>query len=110
MQQVRGVVARSAGAPVELVTIDVPDPGPGEALVRVQASEGRRGENAVTGRPARRPRESNGMRRTEHSRDRFQRENSPLCPGFQRENRDFPSCNWETMPYFGCGRLPPYSA
>jgi S-(hydroxymethyl)mycothiol dehydrogenase len=37
MQQVRGVVARSAGAPVELVAIDVPDPGPGEALVRVQA-------------------------------------------------------------------------
>jgi len=37
MQQVKGVVARGKGAPVELVTIDVPDPGPGEALVRVQA-------------------------------------------------------------------------
>jgi len=37
MQQVKGVVARGKGAPVELVAIDVPDPGPGEALVRVQA-------------------------------------------------------------------------
>lgn len=35
--QVRGVIARSQGAPVELVTIVVPDPGPGEALVRVLA-------------------------------------------------------------------------
>jgi S-(hydroxymethyl)mycothiol dehydrogenase len=35
--RVRGVVARSAGAPVEVVTVVVPDPGPGEALVRVQA-------------------------------------------------------------------------
>jgi S-(hydroxymethyl)mycothiol dehydrogenase len=35
--QVRGVIARSAGTPVELVTVLVPDPGPGEALVRVQA-------------------------------------------------------------------------
>ncbi|HEX2375330.1 MAG TPA: S-(hydroxymethyl)mycothiol dehydrogenase [Actinomycetota bacterium] len=35
--QVRGVIARSAGAPVELVSVLVPDPGPGEALVRVQA-------------------------------------------------------------------------
>jgi len=34
---VQGVVARSVGAPVELVTVVVPDPGPGEALVRVQA-------------------------------------------------------------------------
>ena len=34
---VRGVIARSVGAPVELATIVVPDPGPGEALVRVQA-------------------------------------------------------------------------
>ena len=34
---VQGVVARSVGAPVELVTVLVPDPGPGEALVRVQA-------------------------------------------------------------------------
>ncbi len=36
-QQVRGVVSRSKGAPVEVVTVVVPDPGPGEALVRVQA-------------------------------------------------------------------------
>jgi S-(hydroxymethyl)mycothiol dehydrogenase len=35
--QVRGVISRSKGAPVELATIFVPDPGPGEALVRVQA-------------------------------------------------------------------------
>ncbi len=34
---VQGVIARSQGAPVELVTIVVPDPGPGEALVRVLA-------------------------------------------------------------------------
>ena len=32
MQQVKGVVARSKGAPVEIVTINVPDPGPGEAV------------------------------------------------------------------------------
>ena len=37
MQQVQGVIARSKGAPVELVTINVPDPGPGEAVVTVQA-------------------------------------------------------------------------
>jgi S-(hydroxymethyl)mycothiol dehydrogenase len=36
-QQVRGVIARKEGAPVELVDIIVPDPGPGEAVVRVQA-------------------------------------------------------------------------
>ena len=36
-QQVRGVIARSAGAPVEVATVLVPDPGPGEALVRVRA-------------------------------------------------------------------------
>jgi S-(hydroxymethyl)mycothiol dehydrogenase len=36
-QQVQAVVAMSKGAPVELVTITVPDPGPGEAVVRVQA-------------------------------------------------------------------------
>ncbi|GAA2278384.1 S-(hydroxymethyl)mycothiol dehydrogenase [Kitasatospora cystarginea] len=36
-QQVRGVIARSKGAPVQVETIVVPDPGPGEALVRVQA-------------------------------------------------------------------------
>src|SRR3954453_14538926 len=36
-QQVNGVIARAKGAPVELVRIVVPDPGPGEAVVRVQA-------------------------------------------------------------------------
>ncbi len=35
--QVRGVVARSTGAPVAVETVLVPDPGPGEALVRVRA-------------------------------------------------------------------------
>src|SRR5438477_5994400 len=35
--EVRGVVARSKGAPVSVETIVVPDPGPGEALVNVQA-------------------------------------------------------------------------
>src|ERR687890_783268 len=37
MQQVRGVVARAKGEPVTLETVNVPDPGPGEAVVRVQA-------------------------------------------------------------------------
>jgi S-(hydroxymethyl)mycothiol dehydrogenase len=36
-QQVRGVIAREKKKPVEVVTIVVPDPGPGEALVAVQA-------------------------------------------------------------------------
>ncbi|MCU1675200.1 MAG: alcohol dehydrogenase [Frankiales bacterium] len=36
-QQVRAVVARAKGAPVTVETIVVPDPGPGEAVVRVQA-------------------------------------------------------------------------
>ncbi|WP_330280482.1 MULTISPECIES: S-(hydroxymethyl)mycothiol dehydrogenase [unclassified Streptomyces] len=35
--EVRGVVALEKGAPVSVETILVPDPGPGEALVRVQA-------------------------------------------------------------------------
>ncbi|MET9683380.1 S-(hydroxymethyl)mycothiol dehydrogenase [Streptomyces coeruleorubidus] len=35
--QVRAVVARGKGAPVNLETIVVPDPGPGEALVKVEA-------------------------------------------------------------------------
>jgi S-(hydroxymethyl)mycothiol dehydrogenase len=35
--QVRGVVAPGKGAPVEVMTVLVPDPGSGEALVRVQA-------------------------------------------------------------------------
>ncbi|HEY0718826.1 MAG TPA: S-(hydroxymethyl)mycothiol dehydrogenase [Streptosporangiaceae bacterium] len=36
-QRVQGVIAREKGAPVEIATIVVPDPGPGEALVRIQA-------------------------------------------------------------------------
>ncbi|MBK6886621.1 MAG: S-(hydroxymethyl)mycothiol dehydrogenase [Tetrasphaera sp.] len=36
-QTVKGVIARAKGAPVELVDVVVPDPGPGEAVVRVQA-------------------------------------------------------------------------
>ncbi|GIG90331.1 S-(hydroxymethyl)mycothiol dehydrogenase [Plantactinospora endophytica] len=36
-QEVRGVIARAKGAPVEVATIVVPDPGPGEAVVQVQA-------------------------------------------------------------------------
>jgi len=35
--EVRGVVAPAKGAKVEVTTVLVPDPGPGEALVRVQA-------------------------------------------------------------------------
>ena len=35
--EVKGVVARSKGAPVSVETILVPDPGPGEAVVDVQA-------------------------------------------------------------------------
>lgn len=35
--QVKGVIAAAKGAPVSVETITVPDPGPGEALVRVQA-------------------------------------------------------------------------
>ena len=37
MNEVRAVVAMSKGAPVTIETILVPDPGPGEALVQVQA-------------------------------------------------------------------------
>ncbi|MEU6040159.1 S-(hydroxymethyl)mycothiol dehydrogenase [Actinomadura sp. NPDC047616] len=36
-QQVRGVVAPGRGEPVRIETITVPDPGPGEAVVKVQA-------------------------------------------------------------------------
>ena len=36
-QTVKGVIARGKGLPVELVDINVPKPGPGEARVRVQA-------------------------------------------------------------------------
>lgn len=33
---VKGVIARAKGAPVEVVDIVIPDPGPGEAVVKVQ--------------------------------------------------------------------------
>lgn len=36
-QTVKGVVARAEGQPVELTDIVIPDPGPGEAVVAVQA-------------------------------------------------------------------------
>jgi S-(hydroxymethyl)mycothiol dehydrogenase len=36
-QQVQAVISRSKDAAVELVTITVPDPGPGEAVVKIQA-------------------------------------------------------------------------
>jgi S-(hydroxymethyl)mycothiol dehydrogenase len=36
MQTVKAVVARGKGQPVELTTIIVPDPGPGEVVVKVQ--------------------------------------------------------------------------
>src|ERR1035441_11074072 len=35
--EVRGVIARGQGAEVEVTTVVVPDPGPGEALVAGQA-------------------------------------------------------------------------
>jgi len=34
---VKGVIARTKGAPVEIVDIIVPDPGPGEAVVKIEA-------------------------------------------------------------------------
>ncbi len=37
INRVTGVIARSKGAPVELTTILVPDPGKGEVLVRIKA-------------------------------------------------------------------------
>ena len=36
-QTVRGVVARAKGVPVTIEQIVIPDPGPGEAVVRIQA-------------------------------------------------------------------------
>ncbi len=36
-QEVRGVVARAKGEPVSIETIVIPDPGPGEAVVKIQA-------------------------------------------------------------------------
>ncbi|TDT32750.1 S-(hydroxymethyl)mycothiol dehydrogenase [Naumannella halotolerans] len=37
MQQVKGVVTRAKGEPVTIETINIPDPGPGEAVVDIQA-------------------------------------------------------------------------
>ncbi|MDG4669277.1 alcohol dehydrogenase catalytic domain-containing protein, partial [Mycobacterium sp. 236(2023)] len=34
---VRGVISRSKAAPVEVVDIVIPDPGPGEVIVDIQA-------------------------------------------------------------------------
>ncbi len=36
-QTVKGVISRSKGQPVELVDVIVPDPGPGEVVVKIQA-------------------------------------------------------------------------
>ena len=36
-ETVRGVIARSKGAPVEIVDVVIPDPGPHDVVVRVQA-------------------------------------------------------------------------
>jgi S-(hydroxymethyl)mycothiol dehydrogenase len=36
-QEVRGIIARAKGEPVTMETIVVPDPGPGEAVVAIQA-------------------------------------------------------------------------
>jgi S-(hydroxymethyl)mycothiol dehydrogenase len=35
--QVQGVIARTKGAPVSMETVNVPDPGPGEAVVKISA-------------------------------------------------------------------------
>ena len=37
VHQVQGVISRAKDAPVEVTTVLVPDPGPGEALVKIQA-------------------------------------------------------------------------
>ncbi len=37
VQKVQGVISRAKDAPVELVSVLVPDPGPGEAVVQIQA-------------------------------------------------------------------------
>ena len=51
-QNVQGVIARSKGAPVELVDITIPDPGPNDVVVRIQACGVCRGINAqVPGPP-----------------------------------------------------------
>ena len=37
MQQVKAVIAKAKGEPVSIETINVPDPGPGEAVVKIEA-------------------------------------------------------------------------
>jgi len=37
VQKVQGVISRTKDAPVEIVTVVVPDPGPGEAVVKIAA-------------------------------------------------------------------------
>jgi len=37
VREVQGVIARAKGAPVELATIRIPDPGPGEAVVDIRS-------------------------------------------------------------------------
>ena len=37
-QTVQGVIARSKGAPVEVVDIVIPEPGPNDVVVKVQAA------------------------------------------------------------------------
>lgn len=36
-ETVRGVIARSKGAPVEIVDVVIPDPGPHDVIVRIQS-------------------------------------------------------------------------
>ncbi len=36
-QEVRGIIAKSKGAPVSMETIVIPDPGPGDVVVAIQA-------------------------------------------------------------------------
>ena len=52
MQQVKAVVAMSKGAPVEVVTINVPDPGPGEAVPQEARGEAE-GHGWLAGGPRR---------------------------------------------------------
>ena len=51
-QQVRAVVARAKGAPVTVGTVVVPGPGPGEAVVALQACRVRDLESVVSERAA----------------------------------------------------------
>ena len=48
MQQVKAVVALAKGEPVEVVTINVPDPGPGSGTLMVTSSTGSPWARAMT--------------------------------------------------------------